>query len=576
MKEIDLNIKFKDFKYKRPDINEIEEKFNSHIREFENSDNAEDQFRILKKVNALRNDFDSMRSIASIRYTIDTNDKFYNEEHGYFDNVGPVYSGFKEKYYKALVNSKHRIELEKIAGRYLFDIADLFLKVFSPEIIDDLKNENRLVTEYVKLIASARIKFDGQERNLAGMSIYTESENREVRKSSSESRWKFFSDNEKEFDRIYDELVKVRTGIARKLGYDNFIQLGYDRMGRTDYTYREVEGFRNSVKEFIVPVSLNLNEIKKKRIGLDKLYYYDSGFNFKSGNPTPKGPPDWIIGKAKKMYDELSEETGKFIELMAKRELMDLENRKGKSAGGYCSYIANYESPFIFSNMNGTADDVRVLTHEAGHAFQVYESRGFEIDEYLHPTMEACEIHSMSMEFITWPWMQLFFEEDTDKFFFSHLSERLNFIPYGVTVDEFQHYIYEKPEASPDERKKKWREIENKYRPDIDYEDNDFLERGGFWFQQGHIFKKPFYYIDYCLAEICALQFWKKCNHDRDAAWQEYLNLCKAGGSKPFLELLKIAEINSPFDKEVVRSIVEYSDEWLVSFSKEFDFDQYP
>ncbi|MEO8665172.1 MAG: M3 family metallopeptidase, partial [Ignavibacteria bacterium] len=223
-----------------------------------------------------------------------------------------------------------------------------------------------------------------------------------------------------------------------------------------------------------------------------------------------------------------------------------------------------------------TADDIKVFTHEAGHAFQGYESRDFEMMEYGHPTMESAEIHSMSMEFITWPWMELFFQEDTEKFLFSHLSRALNFVPYGVTVDEFQHRIYENPDATPEERKSMWREIEKKYLPSINYAGNYFLEKGGFWFHQAHIFKKPFYYIDYCLAEICAIQFWRKCNHDRDIAWKDYLNLCKAGGSKSFLELLEIAKIETPFDKRVVESIVKYAHEWIVSTNKGFEYDQMP
>jgi len=384
----------------------------------------------------------------------------------------------------------------------------------------------------------------------------------------------FFENNEKEFDRIFDELVKVRTTIAKKLGYKNFIELAYDRMRRTDYGWKEVEDFRNKVKESIVPVSQKLINLQRQRLGIEHLYYYDIDFYFKNGNPAPKGDPQWIVEKAEKMYDELSDETGEFMRLMIDHQLMDLANKKGKSAGGYCTFIPNYESPFIFSNMNGTSHDIIVLTHEAGHAFQAYESRGFEMPEYIHPTLEACEIHSMSMEFITYPWMELFFQEDTDKFFYSHLSQRLLFIPYGVAVDEFQHKIYENPDATPEERKKMWRETEMKYLPYKDYKGNEFLLRGGFWFHQGHIFKRPFYYIDYCLAQICALQFWRKCNHDRNIAWEDYLRLCKAGGSKPFLELLKIAKVESPFDKNVVESIVKYSDEWIESVNKEFDFSQ--
>ena len=569
-----MSIKFKEYKYERPDIKKLESDFDLLLEEFKNCDSAEGQYEILKKINLLRKGFDSMRNISTVRYTINTKDKFYDEEHEYFDNIGPLYSGLINRLNKTILGSKFRKELEEKTGTLLFRLAELSIKTFSPDIIDDLKKENQLVTEYVKLIASAKINFEGEDRNISGMAPFLQSQNRQVRKNAAEAKWKFFEENEKTLDRIYDDLVKIRTHIAKKLGYENFIQLGYDRMRRTDYTNKEVADFRNAVKEYIVPVSQKLKEMKRKRIRIDKLHYYDEGYSFKGGNPVPKGSPEWIVERAKNMYNELSEETGKFFKFMTERDLLDLYNRKDKAAGGYCTFIPEYESPFIFSNMNGTSDDIRVLTHEAGHAFQAFESRNYEMPEYRIPTMESAEIHSMSMEFITWPWMQLFFEEDTDKFLYAHLSRALSFVPYGVSVDEFQHFVYENPDATPEDRKKKWREIERKYRPYMNYEENEFLERGGFWFHQGHIFKMPFYYIDYCLAQICALQFWRKCNHDRDVAWKDYLDLCKAGGSRSFLELLKIAKIDSPFDKKVIESIVSYSENWIDNVNLEFDADQ--
>lgn len=566
-----METKFKDFIYIRPDIEAIKKSFNLLLNEFNNAGNGEIQFEILKKINDLRGGFDTMNRIASIRYTINTQDEFYSSEHDFFDDIGPVYSGLINKLYRSLTESAYRATLEKKCGKQLFDVAEVVLKTFSDEIIDDLKKENHLTTKYIRLVASAKINFDGEERNLAGLSLYMESENREVRKNAYDAKWNFFEKYENEFDTIYDELVKVRTVIAKKLGYENFVRLGYDRLRRTGYTQNEIAGFRDEVKEFIVPMTHTLKEIQKQRTGLDHLYYYDSEYNFKNGNPTPKGSPEWIVDKAKIMYEELSKETGEFMNFMIDHEVMDLYNRKGKSAGGYCTYIRNYQSPFIFANMNGTAHDIKVLTHEAGHAFQAYQSRVFEIPEYSTPTLEAAEIHSMSMEFITWPWMNLFFEEDTDKFLFSHLNRALMFIPYGVTVDEFQHYVYSNPDATPAERKLKWRELEKIYMPHKDYEGNDFLERGGYWFMQGHIFKMPFYYIDYCLAQICALQFWRKCNEDRDIAWKDYLHLCKAGGSKSFLELVKTANIESPFDKDIIESIVIYADEWIENANKGYD-----
>lgn len=566
-----MDIKFKDIKYIRPDIKQTEKKFSELAEKFMSAGNASEQFEILKEINTLRADYETMTNIAHIRYTVNTEDEFYSAEHEYFDNTGPLYMRLVKKLYQLLTESEFRAGLEELCGKQLFASAEVSLKTFSEDIIDDLKKENHLVTKYVKLIASAKINFEGEERNIAGLDPFLESENRELRKSAFEAKFDFFREHENELDFIYDELVKTRTLIAKKLGYENFVQLGYDRMRRTGYTHREIEGFRNTVKDVIVPLTEILSEIKRHRLGLDHLYYYDAGFNFKNGNPVPKGPPEWIVEKAKIMYEELSHETEEFFDFMIDYGLMDLYNRKGKSAGGYCTYLKKYKSPFIFANMNGTDHDIKVLTHEAGHAFQKYQSRGFEIPEYIAPTSEAAEIHSMAMEFITWPWMDLFFEEDTDKFLFSHLNRSLFFIPYGVSVDEFQHFVYSNPDATPADRKKKWREIEVKYKPYLDYEDNEFLNRGGYWFMQSHIFKMPFYYIDYCLAEICALQFWRKSNHDRDIAWKDYLNLCKAGGSMPFLELVKYANLGSPFDKKTVESIVNYAEEWIESVNKEYD-----
>lgn len=265
------------------------------------------------------------------------------------------------------------------------------------------------------------------------------------------------------------------------------------------------------------------------------------------------------------MYDELSKETGEFFRYMNENNLMDLVAKKGKAGGGYCTYIENYKSPYIFSNFNGTSGDIDVLTHEAGHAFQVYSSRHFEIPEYNWPTYEACEIHSMSMEFFTWPWMELFFKEDTDKYKFSHLSSGLLFLPYGVSVDEFQHWVYENPEATPAERNQQWRAIERKYLPHKDYDGNAYLEAGGFWQRQGHIYNSPFYYIDYTLAQICAFQFWKRSRENQEEAWNDYARLCKLGGSMPFTELVREANLISPFEEGCVESVIGEIETWLDS-----------
>ncbi|MCM2998916.1 MULTISPECIES: M3 family oligoendopeptidase [Paenibacillus] len=558
-------MKFSEYEYKRPDVKEIEQRFKQLIQQFEQAASFEEQDKAMSDINKLRSEFESMAEIAVIRHSIDTNDEFYKAEQEYIDEASPVYQEYITDYYKALVESKFRSELEAKWGTQLFKLAELALKAFHPDIIEDMQLNNKLATEYSQLIASAKIPFEGEERTLSQLLPFELSPDRDLRRRASEARYSFMAEHEQDFDRIYDELVKTRTRMAQKLGYKNYVELAYIRMNRTDYDADMVANFRKQVLEHIVPVAQKLKERQRERIGVDSLRIYDDNFSFKTGNATPKGDADWILEQGKKMYAELSPETDEFFKFMVDRELMDLVSKKGKQSGGYCTFISKYESPFIFSNFNGTSGDIDVLTHEAGHAFQVYSSRHYQVPEYLWPTYESAEIHSMSMEFFTWPWMDNFFKEDTEKYHFDHLSSALLFIPYGVSVDEFQHFVYENPDATPEERKRAWREIEKKYLPHRQYPDNEYLERGGFWHKQGHIFQAPFYYIDYTLAQICAFQFWKKMNEDREAAWADYLRLCQAGGSRSFTGLVELAGLQSPFKDGTVASVIGVIENWLNS-----------
>ena len=554
---------FNDYKYEHLNLEKIKGQFSELIDNFERAENVERQIEAFDKIIKLRNHIETMQTLVSIRHSIDTNDEFYDKENEYMDEISPILFGFTNDFYKALVNSKFKDELIKKYRKLLFDLAENTLKVFSNEIIPDAQEENRLSSKYSKLIASAKIDFDGKELNLSQMVPYTQSKDRNVRIEAAKKVAQFFAENQEEFDNIYDSLVKVRTKMAQKMGYKNYVEFGYKQLSRLEYDAKMVESYRKQVLENIVPLHTELRKRQEKRLGVEKLRFYDEAIKFNSGNADPHGSPEWILNHGKTMYKELSKETDEFFTFMTENNLLDLLSKKGKMSGGYCTYIPEHKAPFIFANFNGTSHDIDVLTHEAGHAFQVYQSRGFEVPEYLWPSYEACEIHSMSMEFLTWPWMDLFFENDTDKYKFIHLSEALLFIPYGVTVDEFQHWVYENPEATPKERREKWIEIEKKYLPTRDYGEVEELKNGIFWFRQGHIFSSPFYYIDYTLAQVCAFQFWIKSRENREKAWKDYLNLCKLGGSKPFFELMKSANLKNPFEEGTLAFVIPKIKEYL-------------
>ncbi|MBS3681627.1 M3 family oligoendopeptidase [Ornithinibacillus massiliensis] len=556
---------FENYTYERPDFEQEKDKFAKLLEAFTKAKSVEEQNEAIEAINAFRNHISTLFNLVYVRASIDTNDEFYQKERDYWDEISPEVQKLNTDFYKELVKTPFRADLEEKWGSQLFEIADYSIKGFAPEVMGLLQKENKLTSEYSKLVASAEIEFNGKTYTLAQLGPFLQDKDREVRKNCARASARFFEENAKKFDDIYDQLVKVRHEIATTLGYKNFVELGYVRMMRIDYNVEMVANYRKQVQEYIVPLVTKLYEKQAKRIGLDSLKFYDESFQYKTGNANPKGSPEWIIENGKKMYEELSPETNEFFNFMIERNLMDLEAKKGKESGGYCTFIEDYQSPFIFSNFNGTSGDIDVLTHEAGHAFQVYQSRSIGIPEYIWPTYEAAEIHSMSMEFFTWPWMELFFQEDTDKYKYSHLSSGLRFLPYGVAVDEFQHLVYENPDWTPEERKAAWKQVEEKYLPHRDYDDLPYWSTGAIWQRQGHIYDVPFYYIDYTLAQICAFQFWKRSRENCEEAWNDYLKLCKLGGSKPFLELVKTANLKSPFEEGTVESTVKAIEAWLAS-----------
>ncbi len=554
---------FSQYQYTRPDNQQIINGISQKLSKFKQASTATEQQQLIVEINEIRRQYSTMYNICMIRHTIDTNDAFYEAENQYFDEIGPEYKKINADFYRALVNSPFKKELSEKWGGHIFVIAELSLKTFEPAIMASLKKENELKSSYNKQKANAKILFQGKEYNISTIAPFLQDRDRNVRASAAKTVWNYF-DKESAFnEQCFDDLVKTRHQMAKELGYENFVQLGYARMLRSDYTPKMVANFRKQILEEIVPLASELGERQRKRLGLTDLKFWDEGYKFKTGNAMPKGDASWIVARATKMYKELSPETNEFFGFMKEQNLMDLVSRDGKSPGGYCTFIDNHRAPYIFSNFNGTRGDIDVLTHEAGHAFQVYSSRNVPLMEYNWPTYEACEIHSMSMEFFTWPWMHLFFEEDVEKYFFSHLVGAIQFLPYGVAVDEFQHEVYEKPEMTPSERNACWKKIEEKYLPHRDYDGIPFLQNGGYWQKQSHIFASPFYYIDYTLAQICAFQFWVKDQINHDSAWKDYVDLCAQGGKFSFLELVNKANLDSPFESGVVKSLVGKIKEWL-------------
>lgn len=559
-------MKFSEYKYERIDLEQVGKQFSDLLDELEKQTTAEGFYEVFLKIQEIEKHVYTMATLAQVRHSINTKDEFYEAENDFWDEAGPQLGVYENRLAKICLAFPDREALKKYIPETVFLSAEYSLKTFDEKIIPLLQQENKLASEYGKLKATAQIEFDGKTYNLASIGPLTLSKDRDVRRRAYDAKMDFYKKNQDQFDRIYDDLVKVRTQIAHELGFKTYTELGYYRMDRFDYNQEMVANYRKQILEDIVPLTREIYSRQSKRLGLDKLEYYDMGYEFESGNPTPKGSPDDLVQAAVKMYHEMSPQTGEFIDVMYNNELWDLVSKDGKQMGGYSTGIPEYGVPFIFSNFNGTSGDVDVLTHEAGHAFQYYCSRNIPILNCQWPTMESAEIDSMSMEFFAYPWMENFFKEDTQKYYFSHFCGTLTFLPYGVLVDHFQHEVYNHPEMTIAERKACWRKLEKMYCPDRNFDGCDILEEGCWWYQQGHIFESPFYYIDYTLAQVCALQFWVRAHHNDPDYWQDYLNLCAAGGTETFTKLVKIAGLKVPFEEGCLKEVVKEAREFLNSF----------
>lgn len=550
--------KFSELVYTRPDIAAVANSIRTYNAALAQAKSFEETRDLFLTHSAKMSEFFTMCTIANVRNSVDTRDAFYEAEIEYLDGEAPKLDLIMRESSEALLASPFRAEMEKEFGALFFKNLDIQKQFADERIVDDRVQESKLCQRYSKITANASIEFRGEEQNFYGLLKFMESTDRDTRREAFNAWAALYSRIAPELDAIYDELVLLRQGMAQKLGFASYTEMSYLQSERYDYNAEDVARFRRQVKEIITPAVAKLREKQAQELGVDKLRYYDEALIYPGGNPLPRGNKDELVAKAHRMYREMSPETAEFFDAMVDYELFDLETKPGKMPGGYCTDLTAYKVPFIFSNFNGTSADVDVLTHEAGHAFESYTAlRTQPISSMAFSTSEINEIHSMAMEHFAYPWMELFFGEDSDRYRYAHLAGALSVIPYMVSVDEFQHKVYENPTMTAAERRSVWSAIEKEYMPWRDYDGNEFLEQGGFWMQKQHIFIYPFYYIEYALAQMGAFEFYGRSKVDREEAWSAYYNLCKKGGSIGYFDLLASAGLSNPFREGTVERIAK-------------------
>jgi len=540
----------------RPEYANVAAEFGKIDAAWAAASSADDCRQVIHDWDTLERRLSTWVNLVDLRFNQETSNADYKQARQYSDELKPRLTDLSVRMKRKLIDTPYRAELEAAFGPQAFALWEADVLAFDPKIEADLVKESKLEAEFTDLLASAKLQYRGDTYNFAGLAKFHVDGDRQVRYESNAVKWQWFADNVQQFDRIYDEQVRLRTDMAKKLGYENFVGLAYKRMKRVDYDQADVERFRAAVREDVVPLATELRRRQAEKLGVDRVMFWDEGIFDPQGNPKPQGDHDWMIERATEMFDEMGGGLGEFFRLMDQCHLMDLKNRDGKAGGGFCTDFPSFGLPFIFANFNGTKGDVEVFTHEIGHAFQSYCSREQPLVDYLFPTYESCEIHSMGLEFLTWPQMGKFFGHDAERFRQIHLLQSLLFLPYGVAVDHFQHLVYATPDATPQQRHAIWREMEAAYLPTRDCGDLPHVPMGGQWQFQRHIYLSPFYYIDYTLALTCALQFWVRSRADMAEAMQSYVALCKRGGAAPFRQLAESAGLVSPFEEGSLREVV--------------------
>jgi M3 family oligoendopeptidase len=556
-------INFVDIQVETPVIDQVTAEYQAINSALDQAKTRTDKEKALQQWEDLRRRLDTWGAMTSLNFSQDTTNRDYQQAQEYSDELKPKLTALEIAMKRRLLNSRERKELESILGQQAFSLWSADVTTFEPVIEADLVQESKLVNQYVQLLAGAELEFRGETVNLSGIRQYTQDSDRQTRHEAEKVRWQFFSQHQAQLDSIYDQLVQLRHRMAQKLGYENYTGLGYKRMQRIDYTEADVASYRDEVVAKVVPLGQKIIDQKAKKLNLDQVCFWDEAVFDLQGNPKPQGDHDWMLEQAQQMFDNLHPKLGSFFAMMVEGNLLDLKTRPGKAGGGFCTSFPTVGVPYIFANFNQTQGDVEVFTHEMGHAFQAWQSRNLALIDYLWPTLESCEIHSMSLEFLAWPQMDKFFGEEAARFREIHLAQSILFLPYGCAVDHFQHLVYANPEATPQERNQMWQQMEARYLPWRHYKDLEYPAQGGLWQEKQHIYCSPFYYIDYTLALCCALQFWVKAESNFTGALTEYIALCQRGGQAPFQSLTSSANLVSPFKPGSLASVVTKAQHFL-------------
>lgn len=511
-----------------------------------------------EKWEQLRRRISGWKSLAELRLRQDTTDAERKADAERVAALAPVFDQYDADVKRLLL--ANRRPLETILGRHVFARWEADFDTVSARVLDDLSTERRLGDQYTTLLTGLRCDFRANCYSLTEMGRFLDVADRSERREAALSRWSAVNAAKDQLDEIFDRLVRTRTAIAERLEQATFVDVAYKRMGRVDYGRDDVAAFRREIVDTVVPLCSHLAREQAKAIGVDRLMPWDEQ-TYDLLPPIRPPRTEDIMPALQGAFADMHPDLGRFVDEIVEQQLYDIDARPTKSGGAFCTYLAHVGMPFVYASTGTTAADVLSVIHEAGHAFQTRRCNAQPALELIMAGEETAEIHSMALEFLAWPYLERFFGAQAERYRRRHLRERIALLPYIAAIDHFQETVYENPGLSPYERHAVWRDLEGTYTPWKTHGGIAALERGARWQLQRHVYRFPFYYIDYGLALCCALQVWSASRRDYAGAVNAYVALCERGGRLPFRALIASAGLRSPFDTgtlgEVCESVVE-------------------
>lgn len=520
----------------------------------------------LLKRSELESVLDQRGSVLYIRMSCQTDHKEHCDAYlDFIENIVPVVKPLEDSLNKKFINLYEKFPFEQERYSVYVRGMKVDIELFVQENVELEKKIGLLSQEYQALCGKQTVDFQGKEQTLPQMGKYLLETDRQLRESAWKAIVKRRLEDKVKLNVLFNEMLALRIKIAKNAGFDNYIDYKFRTMHRFDYTPKDCKKYHETVEKMVAPLWEKMVQERKRQMKLDVLRPWDTSCDpLGRGTLKPFEKVDKLINGCHEIFKNLDQRFGQSFAELIKYNLLDLESRKGKAPGGYQSTLSEARKPFIFMNAVGVDDDVRTLLHESGHAFHSLACRNDPLLDYRHGPMEFCEVASMSMELLAGKYLSAFYNEDDKvRSVNEHLEGVVYVLLWVAIVDSFQHWIYENPQHSIRQREEKWIELNQRFLGKIvDWE--GFEEAAAnVWHRQLHIFEVPFYYIEYAIAQIGALQVWRRSQSNEKQAIDDYLNGLSLGGSRPLKELFKAAGLRFNFSEEIIGPLANYIEKSL-------------